>query len=212
MILRPVSDYYLKHACSTGSSGYMMVNETVADNDSTYIYQTISNTSSEYLDSRFVFGSNGSHAGKFTVNSVTFTVTARTTTKHNKDISHISYWVAGGTQQSDVTKDYTNFSISYSAAELGIANRVYNSFDEGDFEATVQTTGLKSDEKHDDFQIRVTQLYLTIDYNPLSTLYIRQNNVWKQCTPYKKINGVWTQQDSTFLGSSNIAQLYYKGG
>ena len=31
-----------------------------------------------------------------------------------------------------------------------------NSFDEGDFEATVQTTGLKSDEKHDDFQIRVT--------------------------------------------------------
>ena len=191
----------------------MMVNETVADNDSTYIYQTISNTSFEFLDSRFVFGSNGSHAGKFTVNSVTLTVTARTTTKHNKDIAHISYWVAGGTQQSDVTKDYTNFSISYSAAELGIAaNQVYNSFDEGDFEATVQTTGLKSDDKHDDFQIRVTQLYLTIDYNPLSSLYIRQNNVWKQCTPYKKIDGVWTQQDPSFLGSSNIAQLYYKGG
>ena len=192
----------------------MMVNETVADNDSTYIYQTISNTSSEYLDSRFVFGSNGSHAGKFTVNSVTLTVTARTTTKHDKDVSHISYWVAGGTQQSDVTKDYTNFSISYSAAELGIAaNQVYNSFDEGNFEATVQTAGLKSDDKHDDFQIRVTQLYLTIDYNPLpSYFYIRQNNVWKQCTPYKKINGVWTQQDPSFLGSSNIAQLYYKGG
>lgn len=191
----------------------MMVNETVADNDSTYIYQTISNTSFEFLDSRFVFGSNGSHAGKFTVNSVTLTVTARTTTKHNKDVSHISYWVAGGTQQSDVTKNYTNFSISYSAAELGIAaNQVYNSFDEGDFEATVQTTGLKSDDKHDDFQIRVTQLYLTIDYNPLSSLYIRQNNVWKQCTPYKKIDGVWTQQDPSFLGSSNIAQLYYKGG
>ena len=66
-----------------------MVNETVADNDSTYIYQTISNTSSEYLDSRFVFGSDGSYTGKFTVNSVTFTVTARTTTKHNKDIAHI---------------------------------------------------------------------------------------------------------------------------
>ena len=190
----------------------MMVNETVADNDSTYIYQTISNTSSESLDSRFVFGSNGSHTGKFTVNSVTFTVTARTTTKHSKDIAHISYWVTGGTQQSDVTKDYTNFSISYSAAELGIANRVYNSFDEGDFEATIETAGLKSADKNDDFQIRVTQLYLTIDYNPLSSLYIRQNNVWKQCTPYKKINGVWTQQDSTFLGSSNIAQLYYKGG
>ena len=191
----------------------MMVNETVADNDSTYIYQTISNTSSEYLDSRFVFGSDGSYTGKFTVNSVTFTVTARTTTKHNKDVSHISYWVAGGTQQSDVTKDYTSFSISYSAAELGIAaNQVYNSFDEGDFEATVQTAGLKSDDKNDDFQIRVTQLYLTIDYNPLSTLYIRQNNVWKQCTPYKKINGAWRPQDSTFLGSSNIAQLYYKGG
>lgn len=192
----------------------MMVNETVADNDSTYIYQTISNTSSEYLDSRFVFGSNGSHAGKFTVNSVTLTVTARTTTRHNKDVSYISYWVAGGTQQSDVTKDYTSFSISYSAAELGIAaNQVYNSFDEGDFEATVQTAGLKSDDKNDDFQIRVTQLYLTIDYNPLpSYLYIRQNNVWKQCTPYKKIDGVWTQQDPSFLGSSNIAQLYYKGG
>ena len=59
----------------------MMVNETVADNDSTYIYQTINNTSFEFLDSRFVFGSNGSHAGKFTVNSVTLTVTARTTTR-----------------------------------------------------------------------------------------------------------------------------------
>ena len=192
----------------------MMVNETVADNDSTYIYQTISNTSSEYLDSRFVFGSDGSYTGKFTVNSVTLTVTARTTTRHNKDVSHISYWVAGGTQQSDVTKDYTSFSISYSAAELGIAaNQVYNSFDEGDFEATVQTAGLKSDDKNDDFQIRVTQLYLTIDYNPLpSYLYIKYDDAWRPCAPYKKINGVWTQQDPSFLGSSNIAQLYYKGG
>ena len=119
--------------------------------------------------------------------------TPTVTTKNNKDIAHISYWVTSATQQSDVTKNYTSFSITYSAADLGIANRIYNSFDEGDFEATVQTTGLKSVDKNDDFQIRVTQLYLTIDYEPLpSYLYIRQNNIWKQCTPYKKINSVWT--------------------
>lgn len=59
----------------------------------------------------------------------------------------------------------------------------------------------------------IDQIVVEMDYNPLpSYLYIRQNNTWKQCAPYKKINGVWVQQDASFLGSSNIAQLYYKGG
>ena len=39
LILRPINDRSLKHSCSSGSSGYAMISESSADDDSTYIYQ-----------------------------------------------------------------------------------------------------------------------------------------------------------------------------
>lgn len=53
LILRPASDSSLRHSCSSGSSGYSLINESTSDSDSTYIYQTISSTSSETMNSTF---------------------------------------------------------------------------------------------------------------------------------------------------------------
>ena len=41
LILRPINDRSLKHSCSSGSSGYAMISESSADDDSTYIYQSV---------------------------------------------------------------------------------------------------------------------------------------------------------------------------
>lgn len=46
LILRPISDRSLKHSCSSGSSGYAMISESTADDDSTYVYQTVSRSTS----------------------------------------------------------------------------------------------------------------------------------------------------------------------
>lgn len=82
-----------------------------------------------------------------------------------------------------------------------------------DFYGQAQTSNQKKAESHN--RLEIDSMNLEVDYAEVElskTLYIKSSGTWKQCTPYKKINGVWAQQDSSFLGSSNIAQLYYKGG
>lgn len=82
-----------------------------------------------------------------------------------------------------------------------------------DFYGQAQTSNQKKAESRN--RLEIDSMNLEVDYTEVElskTLYIKSNNTWKQCTPYKKINGVWVQQDASFLGSSNIAQLYYKGG
>lgn len=82
-----------------------------------------------------------------------------------------------------------------------------------DFYGQAQTSNQKKAESYN--RLEIDSMNLEVDYTEVElskTLYIKSNGTWEQCTPYKKINGVWVQQDLSFLGSSNIAQLYYKGG
>ena len=41
LILRPTSDTTLGHSCSSGTSGYSMISETTSDDNTTYIFQQI---------------------------------------------------------------------------------------------------------------------------------------------------------------------------
>ena len=56
LILRPVRDESIGHSYSSGDVGYAMISESSADDDSTYIYQTVSSTSSASVTSSFTLG------------------------------------------------------------------------------------------------------------------------------------------------------------
>ena len=55
LIFRPSQDVNVAHTLSTGSNGYALIADSTADDNSTYIYQTLSSTSSASVNSVFVF-------------------------------------------------------------------------------------------------------------------------------------------------------------
>lgn len=126
---------------------------------------------------------------------------------------------------SNYNFDYVTFesnveNINYSKSVSGLNTTVifkaedFNSDNlRFDFYGQAQTSNQRKTESHN--RLEIDSMNLEVDYTEVElskTLYIKSNGAWKQCIPYKKINSVWVQQDASFLGSSNIAQLYYKGG
>lgn len=81
LILRPVSDESLNHSCSSGSSGYAMISESSSDDDSTYIYQTVSSTSSASVTSSFTLGGT-MPSGSFKITGATLYVRGRSSANH----------------------------------------------------------------------------------------------------------------------------------
>ncbi len=221
VILRPTADSSLNHSCSSGSSGYAMLSEASADGDSTYIYQSISDTSSASATSNFKC--SGTSAGKITISSVTLTVNAKTTKGKTADTASISYNLtvggkSGSSGSGTLSTSYGNFSKTFSASTLGISGVAYDSFDASNFIATVTTSGKKDSTKSDTFQNRVTQVYLTVEYEPVSDasgtgIYLKQNGAYKQAqTAYKKVNGVWVEQTDIATLKTELQNGRYKYG
>lgn len=120
----------------------------------------------------------------------------------------------GGMSEKITTMGRSNYMFSREFAEYA-HNGIPSTPDELDvmeLTITVSVTVPTSFSAFAARRFKMDYIAVEMDIEDKTQLYIRQNNVWKQCVPYKKINGVWVQQDASFLGSSNIAQLYYKGG
>ena len=218
LYLRPTSDSSLGHSCSSGSSGYTLVNEASADDDSTYIYQSVSNTSNSSVTS--VFKVSGSVNSKIKISSLQLQVRAKTTKSESKDTAQLYYnlyfnGVEGSSSSSGITTSYANYGKTYNASDFGFGDTVFDSFDAANLIVQIDTSGEKNLSKNDGFQNRVTQVYLLVTYEPVieKSIYIKQNGSWAQCSNvYKKVNGVWVEQSMDFLGTSDISSLYYKGG
>ena len=78
----------------------------------------------------------------------------------------------------------------------------------------ITTSGRKSSNKNNDGYIRVTQVYMEIDYETVeeqSSLYVKENGVWNKYTKiYIKSNNNWIeQQDFENIFNSNVN--YVKG-
>lgn len=218
VILRPTADSSLGHSCSSGSSGYLMIDDTSADGDSTYIYQSISSTSSASASSKFKI--SGTSVGKVKISSITLTINAKTSKGNSSDTASMSYSLScngksGASGSASLTTSYADYSKTYSASDFGIADTVFDSFDAANLIVQIDTSGKKDAGKNGSFQNRVTQVYLLVTYEPVieKSIYIKQNGSWAQCSNvYKKVNGVWVEQSMDFLGTSDISSLYYKGG
>ena len=209
LILRPVSDESLNHSCSSGSSGYAMISESSSDDDSTYIYQTVSSTSSASVTSSFTLGG--------TMPSGSFKITGATLYVRGKSSANYTY---SGTYQLSIDSSASSMSLSTSyqtssntRVATNLINNTYTSSNFPSLSVTIVTAGKKSQSKNSSFQIRITQIYLELEYEEIveepSAYYTKINGSWKKIiTIYKKIDGVWTEFD---YSHTDDEKLVYKG-
>ena len=194
LILRPISDRSLKHSCSSGSNGYAMISESSADDDSTYVYQTVSSRTSTSETSSFTLGGT-MPSGQFKITKATLYVRGRSTGEYTYS----------GTYKLSIDSSASSMSLSTSyrtSSSTGVAtsliNNTYTSSNFPSLSVTITTTGKKSSTKDDDFQIRVTQVYLELEYKEIvEDIYIKENGNWnKYSAVYKKENGIWVLQSN----------------
>lgn len=209
LILRPVSDESLNHSCNSGTSGYSLISESSADDDSTYIYQTVSSTSSVSVTSSFTLGG--------TMPSGLFKIIGATLYVRGKSSADYTY---SGTYQLSIDSSASSMSLStsYQTSSNGVAtsliNNTYTSLNFPSLSVTITTAGNKSSSKNSNFQIRITQIYLELEYEEIvdnSIIYIKESGNWnKYSTVYKKENGVWViQSDLVSIFDTNTN--YVKG-
>ena len=208
LILRPISDRSLKHSCSSGSSGYAMISESSADDDSTYVYQTVSSRNSTSETSSFTLGGT-MPSGSFKITRATLYVRGRSTGEYTYS----------GTYKLSIDSSASSMSLSTSyqtSSSTGVAtsliNNTYISSNFPSLSVIITTTGKKSSTKDDDFQIRVTQVYLELEYEEIvEDIYIKENGNWnKYSAVYKKENGIWVLQ-SNLTSIFNANTNYVRG-
>lgn len=214
LILRPVSDESLKHSCSSGSSGYAMISESSSDDDSTYVYQTVSSTSSKSVTSSFTLG-GAIPSGSFKIIGAKLYVRTKAT---SNDIHSGTYKLS---IDDSGLGHIIAFSTSYqtsSSTDVG-ANLINNTYTSSTFPSLsviISTTGSKESSKNSNYQIRITQAYLELEYEVVTvennpTIYIKENGNWNQYSAvYKKENGVWVIQSD--LGSIFDTNINYVKG
>lgn len=216
VILRPTADVSLGHLCSSGSSGYALINEATADDNSTYIKQIISSTSSVSATSRFKV--SGSGVGKFKISSIGLTVRLYFLTANDSDTASFSIQLTvNGKTGSSLTgtpnSSYSDFTKTYSPSDFGLTDTVFDGFDAANFVIQVETSGKKKRDKDDDSNIRITQVYITVEYEPVSDttasgIYLKQNAAYTQANAiWKKTNGVWTKTDKTAIDTTKNYRL-----
>ena len=208
LILRPVSDESLNHSCNSGSSGYSLISESSADDDSTYIYQTVSSTSSASVTSSFTLGG--------TMPSGLFKITGATLYVRGRSSADYTY---SGTYQLSIDSSASSMSLSTSyqtSSNTGVAtsliNNIYTSSNFPSLSVTITTAGNKSNSKNSNFQIRITQIYLELEYEEIiedpSAYYIKVDGRWRKVlTAYRKVNGAWEEFDYTYDDSLQLKYL-----
>ena len=191
IIYRPTEDSkHNDYAASSGSNVYAMVNEAVADDDSTYASGSSSDSffviayytppaNATYVSSRLVARAkveSGDATMLLELQGSTSTTTSGATYISLKDLKS-----ALSTTYTDYSLDCVNpagyphlrFSISHTSSGKGT--------------------------------IRVTQIYYEVTYEVPDSTLIKQNGAWAELagTIYQKQNGVWVEVDASALADGD---------
>ncbi len=173
LIFRPNADISNNHNESSGSVGYSLIADATADDDSTYIYQTLSSTSSTSVTSVFTLGVVGSLPQSY-INITAARLYSRARIGNNDESgSYTCYFAAsttaGGSSSSASTSGSlgSNYSTAHSTSS-SLVTDINSLITKDDFpviSVKVTTTGTKSSGKNaSNGFIRVTQVYLELDY------------------------------------------------
>ena len=214
LILRPTSDISLGHTCSSGSSGYAMLDEEIADDGSTYIQQTINSRSSSSETSSFKF-TMAMPVSKLKITAIKAYVRATSTSSSSYDSYSLNYTVSingktSSSQSMSLSSSYSTKSVSLSTSTFNLSNVEINNLNNLNFQMSITTSGHRY---KDNFHIRITQIYLEITYEEIITqkLYLKVNGVYQPVQKvYKKINNQYVLQDD--ISSLFNTSTKYKEG
>lgn len=191
LILRPVADGNVGHS----GGDYTGIAEATADDDSTYIYQSIFSTSTQQVSSSFSFGGfqNGQ---KIRVTNATLYIRARKTSSASGSRGILAASV--GTVMME-TKTLGSSYGNYTQNLSEILDTWNASLENGvvpDVSVTLVTGGNLSSSKDSSFQIRITQAYIQIEYEVIqddtgATAYWKVKGKWMGITVYRKAKGHW---------------------
>lgn len=208
--LRPSQDIDVEHSTSRGSNAYSMIADTVADDDSTYIYSTLSSGNwggSNVTDESTFILSGSIPQGNIHVTEVRMYSRARIG-NNDESGSYTCYFAVGGNggDSSDAATN-ANLTSSYqthTSTSDSLVQEINDALSSGSFpqmSVRVHTNGsAASGMKAEDGYIRVTQVYMEIDYEEVeesSHIYIKENGRWVEYSKvFIKRNNAWVEQDN----------------
>lgn len=158
VIYRPSADKSLAHNVSSGSKGYSMLSEASQDGDSTYVYQSLTSTSNATKKSTFTMSPESAIPEGATVTSVKLHVTARDS-DDNVTATFTSAVVIGGSEKSVIGSTTLTTSYKEYTGSLTVSGDAEN------VAVAISTSGKKGSSKDDSGYIRVTQVYLEVNYS-----------------------------------------------
>ena len=167
----PNADISVNHSRSSGSNGYSLL--TINDDDSSYIYQTLSSTSSTSMTSVFTLGVSGSMPSSYIQITAARLYSRARIGSNSESGSYRCYFAAGTTAggSSNDASTHQSLSSSYSTTNATSSvlvddiNALITRDEFPTLSVKVTTTGTKSSGKNaSNGYIRVTQVYLELDY------------------------------------------------
>ena len=165
--LRPIGDITLEHKCSSGSNGYTLINEVTCDNDGTYIYQNFTSTSTSTATSSFHLEDSPKN---ISISNAQICFQRRNTTSKSNNVIFSVVLKQGNTVlfsdsfSASPTKDYGQNNPHFEDQLSGVTSL-------SDLSLEITTLGSKSSSKNDDFQIRISQVYVHLVYTEASNTY-----------------------------------------
>ena len=165
--LRPIGDITLEHKCSSGSNGYTLINEVTCDNDGTYIYQDFTSTSTSTATSSFHLEDSPKN---ILISNAQICFQRRNTTSKSNEVIFSVVLKQGNTVlfsdsfSASPTSDYGQNNLHFEDQLSGVTSL-------SDLSLEITTSGSKSASKNDDFQIRISQVYVHLVYTEASNTY-----------------------------------------
>lgn len=165
--LRPIGDITLEHKCSSGSNGYTLINEVTCDNDGTYIYQDFTSTSTSTATSSFHLEDSPKN---ILISNAQICFQRRNTTSNSNKVIFSVVLKQGNTVlfsdsfSASPTRDYGQNNPHFEDQLSGVTSL-------SDLSLEITTSGSKSASKNDDFQIRISQVYVHLVYTEASNTY-----------------------------------------
>lgn len=213
IILRPSADKTVDHIKSSGSLGWSLIADVTPDDDSTYIYQTLSSTSDTSIGSIFIL-TGTIPIEKINITNVKLYIRARIGT-NGETGSCIGYFAVNsenGGNSSNAVVSNPSLSTSYVTSnntsstlvtQLNEYINTNNSFPTVSVKVT-SNGAKKSGKNASDGYIRITQVYMEVDYETIETskIYLKENNAWKEYSKvYIKENNNWVEKSMDEISS-----------
>lgn len=177
--IRPSSDVSVGHSLQGLTTAAACMAEETADDDSTYITQSVTSTTASTvtttinMSGTFSIGS----ARDFVVDKVTLCIRAKKTSSTSGIISGGAK--SSGTAECTINGKTSSGSISignsYALSEISVDTSSFTTAGEYSFPVTISTTGaMGTGNKDTEYEIRVTQAYLKIEYRLFNNLTVIQ--------------------------------------